>query len=883
MKPPRLLPVLLVLALFACSAPGALPRHTERVPYPGPDTILLSRVADGSLTVDGCLDEWQELPAVYLCDQWHRLGGGPETADRALVRLACDSVNLYAAADVVDAEVVNTNDLRTLWSGDNVELFFDLRPAESPEMDMSLGDEFYMGPCYQIHVTPVAANGRAEARWFCPQKLEAGFPGLQAASALSDRGYVLEIAIPIASLDMGGPERLDSPLGFDVQIDDGVLTEEGLSEGRGWYAWQGQPGSYERPQNFGRTKTVPSGTAQPAVFSWVAGDRVHWMRGTGFVNGLAVRVDGANPAPELDLAFRFAGSDFDRPADSDLREVPEDGVRPDGEPVPERSWDDPAFGLRLYERRIAVEPQIGGRYYVEAGFRLGDEKQSMVRRFYCIEQKGSTDSRLVRTGYAQDDVLARLADDGALFLNSYCVLGDTPVTGRFYTPDLRWHFSEVALDPEKAFSVRVDASGRAGGPPTTLATGAVKLGSPELPLRTGDLADGAYVLRTSVVAPDGTERSVKSTYGTEASARMLHVCRERDNVLPATVSDAREMLTEAVPIGDPCRAQFPEDDEKHCFARNIWDLQFYHGRTYVGCGDWFDNQGPITIWSFGPAPAGQAEFTEELTVDDESVDVLRVVEDQLVVPGIDARENWELGNVYIKEGERWRKMRTVPNGIHVFDAAWFGGRLVVTTGTEHGAGLFASADWGESWQEYSADGTSGLGDGRYYMMAPLGDELLVLGGRLAEYACLFSGEALREIVAPFMPGTGGDWPAPRRVEAFDGRALYSILSLSVRSPLYVVADPQEGARRVSVFDDAWVQDIVVRDDVVYVLTSNKAADAFDGAVYASADITSWQRMARFSTPAVARSLELMDGVFYVGLGCAPRTVNPASGLVCRLE
>ncbi|MFA6108772.1 MAG: hypothetical protein WDA75_08385 [Candidatus Latescibacterota bacterium] len=80
-----------------------------------------------------------------------------------------------------------------------------------------------------------------------------------------------------------------------------------------------------------------------------------------------------------------------------------------------------------------------------------------------------------------------------------------------------------------------------------------------------------------------------------------------------------------------------------------------------------------------------------------------------------------------------------------------------------------------------------------------------------------------------------------------------------------------------------VQDLVARGDTVLVLTSEPADAEFNGAVYRSTRPEAWTLIAVFRTPALARSLEELDGALYVGLACYPGEIRPASGQVCRLE
>ncbi|MFV1958213.1 MAG: hypothetical protein ACC662_02245, partial [Planctomycetota bacterium] len=133
-------------------------------------------------------------------------------------------------------------------------------------------------------------------------------------------------------------------------------------------------------------------------------------------------------------------------------------------------------------------------------------------------------------------------------------------------------------------------------------------------------------------------------------------------------------------------------------------LRFYDGRLYVGTGDATVNTGPTDVLVFDPA---RGRFSTETTVDDEAILRFRVLDGRLVVPGVDATESWEFGNVYVREEGDWTKHRTIPHAIHVLDVAAYTGRWYAATGhyvepkkgemIADGA-IFSSGDRGATWR-----------------------------------------------------------------------------------------------------------------------------------------------------------------------------------------
>lgn len=150
-------------------------------------------------------------------------------------------------------------------------------------------------------------------------------------------------------------------------------------------------------------------------------------------------------------------------------------------------------------------------------------------------------------------------------------------------------------------------------------------------------------------------------------------------------------------------------------GRKINELMFFKNRLYLGHGDWFKNTGPTDIIYFD---FDKQKFVTEFTVEEEAIHRYRRYGNRLFLPGTDSTESWEFGNLYVYDAATWKKYRTIPRGLHVFDFAKHAGRWYVATsgyidniktGPWIGT-VFSSKDQGMSWRyEYttaSAIGTS---------------------------------------------------------------------------------------------------------------------------------------------------------------------------------
>ncbi|MCE2439686.1 MAG: hypothetical protein J4F39_09695 [Candidatus Latescibacteria bacterium] len=419
----------------------------------------------------------------------------------------------------------------------------------------------------------------------------------------------------------------------------------------------------------------------------------------------------------------------------------------------------------------------------------------------------------------------------------------------------------------------------------------------QIPLRIGSMKFtipvtglvGVLIGRPRIIDPLGTVHEIWYLPEVEgekpyAPTIFLGIHRGRQYVLESVADKTGPKFSRLRVVGNPNRIRFPKNDTLHSFARSVWDLHNFAGRIYVGGGDWINNQGPVSVWSSVVENSGSKyKFQKEITVDDESVDRFRTCAGRLVVPGIDATESWSFGNIYIRENGKWRKQRTIPNAVHVFDAAFFADKLYVTADTELGAALFESSDWGKTWRRFSHDNIDEFSDGRYIEMAALEQGLIVTPGQ--EYLYLFNNHILERLVIPQFPGLKKDRRIPHRVTPFLNGILYTYLRWKeepASKPLYYLSDLKKGAVVVQQFLHDWVQDILVRDDVCYVLACHKEETVYHGYVYRSRDLQEWSKVAQFDVGALPYSLELMDGVFHVGLAALSGQANSESGNICRL-
>jgi hypothetical protein len=340
--------------------------------------------------------------------------------------------------------------------------------------------------------------------------------------------------------------------------------------------------------------------------------------------------------------------------------------------------------------------------------------------------------------------------------------------------------------------------------------------------------------------------------------------------------------------------QLGQPFEKPAYARNVWDIQRFGTRLYFGHGNSSNNNpspnaGPIDVISYD---AVGAAFQTEFTVDDEQINTFRVLNARLYIPGHDAREGWELGNFYRLEQPGWKKYRTIPNAVHVFDIYAFDGKLFAALSPQPGStNICLSDDDGLSWRDitYSAR----MPNIRIFSLFELNGALYgSTGNFLLRYD---GGDVFTPLSStkdfnlfPDAPDDGLGRRVERPVNFLD-QLIYigAIPSNDMQwDPigLYAAQDPAD-VRVLSIPGGGLMRDLVV-DSVgrLCVLSDRRLADGQHLIrVHASTDLQRWTELLRFQADTFARSFEELGNDFYFGLGCDTHSLRASTGTILRVK
>lgn len=333
------------------------------------------------------------------------------------------------------------------------------------------------------------------------------------------------------------------------------------------------------------------------------------------------------------------------------------------------------------------------------------------------------------------------------------------------------------------------------------------------------------------------------------------------------------------------------------FVRNPWDMTYFAGRLYIGQGNSDNgdspdtNAGPVKIVSLA---AGVPGFRYEGAsgagaLPEEQIDVIRVIDGALFIPGHDPRLDWSVRTLYKRTAasETWTQIQSTNAaagsswGIHNYEITGFGGALFSS-----GYAFGRSTDGGQTWANA---GTSVRCTALFAVGGILYGATSAEGFGIDEYdpkAGVFNyrGDLQANHWAWFVPGIQGPNPYNNyakivRPIALGARAMYlagytSSDHQTATTDVYLARSLVKGAYDVvrTTPDGERPWDLLARGSDAYLLTSRKtgsgAGEKFTVSIWRStADLTSWTLVYRSpSLGTFARSFEEVNGDFYLGLG-----------------
>lgn len=300
-------------------------------------------------------------------------------------------------------------------------------------------------------------------------------------------------------------------------------------------------------------------------------------------------------------------------------------------------------------------------------------------------------------------------------------------------------------------------------------------------------------------------------------------------------------------LGNPYKEYYKTNEG--IYSRNIWDMQLFNGKIYLGGGN-SSNKGPSSNSGRTPIIVLNTKsntFKEEYKVAEEQINIYKTYNDTLYIPGHDATQKWDFGNIYIKtKQKKWKKLRTIPNALHLYDLVVLNDILYVSIGFYGYSGIGKSVDNGKSWK------IKKYGKGRIYSIVSLDDKIVID----------------RDIVYNNLKAI--------RIKKVDNSIFYISATKhndhqSIPISLYKanLKNNKIVSQKLNIPNDFLPRDIIVREGNIYLLTSkikdNKSI--IKVLKYLKNDYTKFSKVLEFRSSTFARSFEELNGTFYFGLGC----------------
>jgi hypothetical protein len=99
----------------------------------------------------------------------------------------------------------------------------------------------------------------------------------------------------------------------------------------------------------------------------------------------------------------------------------------------------------------------------------------------------------------------------------------------------------------------------------------------------------------------------------------------------AELAIANDVTGQLIDLGNK-----PDESGQRGVGLNVWDLQPYRGKIYLGMGSTSHDSGPIPLWAYDHA-ARRWDAEPEAIIEQEAIELFRVLDDRLYIPAADPK------------------------------------------------------------------------------------------------------------------------------------------------------------------------------------------------------------------------------------------------------
>jgi len=391
-----------------------------------------------------------------------------------------------------------------------------------------------------------------------------------------------------------------------------------------------------------------------------------------------------------------------------------------------------------------------------------------------------------------------------------------------------------------------------------------------------------------------------------------------------------ELLAKIAPCPDSLYtiiANIPQNEGLTGKAKNIWDLQIYKGKLYLGYGSTTRNTGPTALWAYDLATETLAT---NCIIASEAIERFRVWNDTLFIPNSDPTSGDLPKFVYLAEEEVCQSISINYGMAHVRDLYFFNGQYYLVGNTRcpgskepNCAGLisltnfsgnidntwlqselvmadnFSNSRWNWFFGLLEVDGqlvlpnamftkaynpNLAIKDNLFYQIEP-NNELTWSAFQPPNKRLLHTHFFPVDTTQTEVTDTAGLFTSLRIFEhaSFNNKTLYALRTYSMFNAYYqaqynnsaglVLKDSLRGAAKMVNFPatNAIGEDLKIINNELYVLANEKiTTNSFKIYVYKTtaptAEAASWTEVLQLDSKNMARSFEYANGFFYFGLG-----------------
>jgi hypothetical protein len=321
------------------------------------------------------------------------------------------------------------------------------------------------------------------------------------------------------------------------------------------------------------------------------------------------------------------------------------------------------------------------------------------------------------------------------------------------------------------------------------------------------------------------------------------------------------------------------------WARNVWDMIVFENHIYLAYGDYHRNIGPVHIFFLDPLTD---KFIKEFTIQEEAIEKYQIFDGELYIHGVDATEGWDFGNFYRKDKNGWKKFRTVPNANHVHEIYKYNNRLFVAIGTPSDSlpKNLIFQDQGLTWEPIPIKPLPNIPikipemviQG-YFILN--GNLYGATGGKLGQYNNLyfFNGLNFEIICIEAFPGSlAEEIPDWHSIVSYQNKIIYigqngvehtsnegTVLDFEPKG-LYYLEDLNT-CNQLLLPAEFLPFDLNVYNSVLYILLAQRHSEInYTIKIVSANDLIKLHDEIEFEYDTFARSFEIYDDTFYLGMG-----------------